>query len=578
MNQLKRRVFYETRSRIVMMILIAIVPSILFSLYFSYKYYYYALNNVISGKDAIVQEMIQNLDFQLQYYKNITLTLYYNHMTRNYIDSGNYETKDEYMEAYLEGIVNSESNVVSVVMEIDGNIYQKGYKYYNLDDYLEKHRADVISKGGKVIWIPTEAMSANYHSVLKNFALARAINSKERTIGTIWLFFSSDYLTETLGYKQLQQKGTDYYVLTSDNRIICSNHEELDGGAITDEELIEALEAKQDGSSAQRNKMKNIVVSRLSNLTGWKTVIVVDSASAFQEVVSIRRIILFWIGLDVLVVIVVFLFLTRSIFGPLRRLSYAMREVSDGHFEKIYFNNKSDEIGMLTQNYNFMIEEIERLMKEIREEEKAKNEEKMKALSMQINPHFTFNTLNTVKWMAIANKQTNIKRMIECLIDLMMSVTYTDRDEIMIEKELSLLDSYVYIQKMRFVNFDIVYEVEKETRKLGILKLILQPFVENCIVHAFQGKKQRGIIKIKIYLEENKLHILIEDNGIGFSMKGQKEKMKQDNSDDHNHIGITNVQQRIQLNYGGEYRADVLSELGIGTTIHLILPVLLIDQ
>ena len=125
---------------------------------------------------------------------------------------------------------------------------------------------------------------------------------------------------------------------------------------------------------------------------------------------------------------------------------------------------KTDEMGMLITNYNFMIDEIMRLMSEVREEEKEKNEEKMKVLSMQINPHFVFNTLNTVKWMAISNKQTNIKCMIESLIALMKSVTYTRKEEVFVEEELELLASYVYIQKMRFVNFEVGYEVDDNTK------------------------------------------------------------------------------------------------------------------
>lgn len=198
----------------------------------------------------------------------------------------------------------------------------------------------------------------------------------------------------------------------------------------------------------------------------------------------------------------------------------------------------------------------------------------MKVLSMQINPHFVFNTLNTVKWMAISNKQTNIKCMIESLIALMKSVTYTRKEEVFVEEELELLASYVYIQKMRFVNFEVGYEVDDNTKKLKILKLLLQPLVENCILHAFQGRRQGGVIKIRIYRQEEALHIWVEDNGIGFDMREQEKLFEANREESAEHVGIYNVVQRIRLNYGESYGAEIQSVPGAGTKVHLTLPVL----
>ncbi len=570
MRVLQNTFFYKIKNKIILMILLATIPCILFSVYSSNQYYRYSRDMIIQEKDALLEEMTQSLNLQLQYYVNTSMALYYNNATRSYIDSGDYATRDEYVAAYLDSIVNSEGTILAAVMEIDGYRYISGYQYHNLDDYLERHREEVLEKEGKAVWIPTETMSARYHSNLKHFSMARAINSEEGTVGTLWLFFSSDLISDILSYERLLQEGTDYYVLSPDNVVICSNRDDLNGCQIQDENVLRALEGEQ-------GTLANIIVTKESDLTGWSTAIVVDSEVAFREVAAIQRNTIILLVLVLVVIILIYLFLTRTIFKPINRLSLGMQKVSGKKFEKILAKNKTDEMGMLISSYNLMIDEIERLLKEVREEEKAKNEEKIKVLSMQINPHFVFNTLNTVKWMAISNKQPYIKRMIESLITLMRSVTYTRDDEIAIEDELKLLDSYVYIQKMRFVNFEVVYEVEENVKQLRILKLLLQPFVENCIIHAFQGKNG-GIITIRIYRAGEKLHIFIEDNGCGFRMSSPSEIPTTSEKHHSDQVGIRNVQQRIQLTYGKEYTTEIHSEEGKGTRVHLILPVIVREE
>lgn len=556
------------------MILLAVIPSILFSVYSSYQYYKDSFNRIIEEKEALVEEMTQNLDFQLQYYANISMTAYYNETILDYINSGNYDGVNENVEAYLSGIVNSESNVEAVVMELGDTRYVEGYRYHNLDEYLERHREAVKEKKGKVIWIPTETMSGRYHSNLKTFALARAINSTEGTEGTFWMFFSADFISDILSYQRLDQEGTSYYILTEDNVVVCSSRDLPAGKKLKDKELIRAFENEKSGKKIKLSSDESIAVSKISEETGWKTTVIIDPDEVFGVVKELRRMTIWLMLLTALVLLLIYFFLTCYIFEPMKRLSAGMKNVSDKKFEKIGFRKKTDEMGMLITNYNFMIDEIMRLMSEVREEEKEKNEEKMKVLSMQINPHFVFNTLNTVKWMAISNKQTNIKCMIESLIALMKSVTYTRKEEVFVEEELELLASYVYIQKMRFVNFEVGYEVDDNTKKLKILKLLLQPLVENCILHAFQGRRQGGVIKIRIYRQEEALHIWVEDNGIGFDMREQEKLFEANREESAEHVGIYNVVQRIRLNYGESYGAEIQSVSGAGTKVHLTLPVL----
>lgn len=549
---------YKIKNKIMLMVFLASIPCLLYSLYSFYRYYNYARSMIIEEKEALVEEMTQNLNLQLEYYENITLTTYFNGTILDYINGDDYLVKNTNVEAYLKGIVNSERNVEAVVLELGEIRYEEGYKYYNLEEYMDQHRDAVLEKKGKVLWIPTETMSARYHSDLKTFALARAINSQEGTVGTMWMFFPAESIADFLRYRRLEQEGIDFYILSDGDIIVCSSLDGRDGTLMTKEDFPQ----------------KPIIVTRKSQTTKWDTMVVVDAQLVFQPVEKLQRMIWVLAFLSLLFLILIYLYMTKTIFHPVNKLSMGMKRISQKNFEKIPIkSNHTDEMGMLMESYNLMIDEIQRLMMEVREEEKAKNEEKMKVLSMQISPHFVFNTLNTIRWVAISNKQTNIKRMIESLIALMKCVTYAKTEEVTIAEELELLDSYIYIQKMRFTNFEVCYQVEEETKSLKILKLLLQPLVENCIIHAFRGQKQTGIITIRIYIKGN-LHIFIEDNGTGIDLDAGVDVWRENTNLEEEHIGLYNVMQRIQLTYGSMYGVEIESEKGQGTVVHLILPVI----
>ncbi len=552
---------YKIKNKIMLMILLASIPCLLYALYSSYRYYNYARNMIIEEKEALAEEMTQNLNFQLGYYENITLTTYFNETILDYINGGDYQEKNANVEAYLKGIVNSERNVEAVVLELGDTRYEDGYRYHNLEEYLDRHREEVLAKKGKVVWFPTETMSARYHSDLSTFALARAINSRDGTVGTLWMFFPAESISDFLRYRRLEQEGIDFYILADNRMIICCNRPGRDGTFIEEEDL----------------PGEPLVVTRQSKTTKWYTTVVIDPQVVFGPVEELQRVIRILTFLSLPLLVLIYLYMTKTIFRPVQELSLGMKKVSGKEFEKIPIKPRAkaghtDEMDMLMEHYNLMIDEIQRLMLEVREEEKAKNEEKMKALSMQISPHFVFNTLNTVRWMAISNKQTNIKRMIESLIALMKCVTYTKKEEITVSEEISLLDSYIYIQKMRFVNFEVCYQVEEDTKSLRMLKLLLQPLVENCILHAFSGRKQGGIIMIRIWQAEDVLQIRIQDNGAGFD-PGELLDLKQERDPEGEHVGLSNVVQRICLTYGSAYGLEVESRKGEGTTVHLRLPV-----
>lgn len=548
---------------------IVILPSILFFSFIVHKYSRYILEHVIENKRNIMEEAIKNMDFRFDGYENTTMTIYYNDAIKAYIDKESYTNENPYVMQFLNTLVNSDRYLVSAVMELDGQIYNSGYNYRNLDEYLEANREKVLERKGKSVWLPTETMAASYNQHPDNFVLARALNSQNRNVGTLWLFFSDDIFKNIFKNKIFTEEESDYYLLSTDCKVVTCSTPHLIGKK-TEGKLWETLDAGMDVVYTNKENERKIVVCVASKKNNWRLISLTDEKITFKDITSIKMLSVGIGALYIVFLMMAYLVLLKYIFEPMKVLSTGMHNVSRKRFEGIAERNKEDEMGMLIHSYNDMILEIQTLITNIRNEEKAKNEEKLKVLSMQIGPHFIYNTLNTIKWMAAANKQENIKKMVESFLRLMQSVTYTGDEEITIREEKELLDSYIYIQKMRFLNFEVEYELPAELEELKILKFILQPFVENCILHAFKRRERVGLISIRYFLQGEKLHIEVADNGIGFSGEAGR-PVREERRD---HIGIRNVIERINLHYGSEYGVRIESAENKGAVITVVLPVI----
>jgi two-component system sensor histidine kinase YesM len=202
----------------------------------------------------------------------------------------------------------------------------------------------------------------------------------------------------------------------------------------------------------------------------------------------------------------------------------------------------------------------------------------MKALQNQLSPHFLYNTINTVRWMAMIQGQNNIKEIIDSLSKL-LTYSLRNTDELVpLSEELSALHDYVNIQKARYQNFQYYVEVDEVLKNQQVLKFLIQPLIENALIHGLSHVSRGGKIHINIYTIGDKFEIRVEDNGRGMTMEDVKSlimNLKQAYSkqkEASKHIGLRNVNERIQLHYGEEFGIAVKSEFGEGTCVTISLP------
>lgn len=547
-----------------------VLPTAAFILFFTHSHYRYAISNTIEGKYGLLNQMEKNIDSRLSNFQNNTMMFYHNRQILSYINAGDYSRPCEAISFYLNSLVNTERNVVAVTLFLDGQAPQTvGSTLFLGDDFFDRHTPAVMERGGRLCFIPTTRTSSTFQPDVRAFALARAINDAKGPVGSMWIFISTDFFGDILEEPGLIADGTLAYVVSGD-QVMASSDAPKSGARLDAPWLPQALKMGEGHFTFQDGDSALVIAATRIPRSGWSILSVTPMSSILQGMRYIPMMAVAVFALYLLFVLAMYLTLQRMMFRPIAQLHRGLRKVSKGDFGHKIPRRYQDEIGELTDTYNDMTARIQSLMDDVRLREQEKNQETIKVLSMQIGSHFLYNTLNTIRWMAVLNRQPQIKDMVNSLIRLLMSVTYHQGEEIPLRDELDLVRSYAVIQKARFANFEIEYEIPESLMEMRVLKLILQPVIENCILHAFPGGKAIGVVRISAERRGGALLLTVRDNGRGFdgdAFDPDKAASRQDGS-----VGLRNINQRLKLNYGDAYGIEVSSRPGSGAVVTLRLP------
>lgn len=271
--------------------------------------------------------------------------------------------------------------------------------------------------------------------------------------------------------------------------------------------------------------------------------------------------------------------LSRSIYTPIKKLHDVTTTITKNDLQALMTSDNVDEITELGMSFNIMIGKIKELLdSKIKEQENLKKAE-LRALQAQINPHFLYNTLDTIIWMAESKKTADVVKIVTALSSFFRISLSKGMDWITIGEELERIRSYLTIQKMRYRDIlDFKIEVEEDVAENTILKLILQPLVENALYHGIKNKRQGGTISVRARRKgKDEVLLEVEDNGIGFTPEklAQLRAELEDDSGDfklESGFGIGNVNKRIRLYYGKPYGLSVESAYTAGTCVTLVIP------
>jgi two-component system sensor histidine kinase YesM len=283
------------------------------------------------------------------------------------------------------------------------------------------------------------------------------------------------------------------------------------------------------------------------------------------------------IGGGLLISVVVISVFSRSYNQRIQVLSHHMKKVEKGNFRLIEGDYGKDEIGSLIEVFNRMTDRINDLVNQVLKfkiKEKDLQLQSVKAelqfLHSQMDPHFLFNTLNAILVVSNRKGYEEITDIIRSLSRTLRYLIEWDDSMVPLEKEMTFIRMYLEIEKFRFRDkFNYEIDVDEELLQKPVMKLSIQPFVENACKHGIQASRNNGLLRIYVYQEKGEMIISVKDNGIGISKQSLNEIL---NSDSDSHIGVTNVRRRLALNYEN-YQFNIISSEGLGTEVIMRIPI-----
>ena len=464
------------------------------------------------------------------------------------------------------------------VYDTDGNIfYDLGYDGFYQEDVdrilsqLEEQEQDV--------W--AYAHTYRDRNIL---VLGRRIYeqySKSRVIGYTLISIEEKIFSKTVLEPVGLSDSSNIMYMNLDGTVLSSWNRSIALGEKTNEELLkkiqERLPKKTDFFSIQEDGEEQLVTYIFNKNLNQLFVYTMPYHYINSEVYAMLKQILVVVVFLVLLCIVIVAMVYQGIMSPIKRMLEFCSEVSEGNLSVRIQDKHKDELSRLSGSMDHMADTIEHLMDQQKTQEKKKRELELQMLQYQLNPHFLFNTLNSLRFVAAMHKDQIVSDGIQALSSLLQNTLTNKNEYITIQEELENLENYFSILRIRYAgSFEYSFHVEEdELLSCLVPKLILQPIVENSVLHGIAERAEAGSILVTASAADGDLTLAVCDDGIGMT----PEKLTQLLSGDHlmsgrgsNHIGVYNVQERLRMLYGSGYGITIESEPERYTRVYLQLP------
>lgn len=468
---------------------------------------------------------------------------------------------------------------ISVYMKNPAIVENAHFRIADEEEESLEWYQNVIRKGGGVAWQQLPLPLALHKE--NTLALTRLLRTRKgENVGVLVMYLRRERFQEQIGNR------------SSDTRIVLNGEDELfsNGGSAGFQELAGFLKNRKDNAVFQERIR---AAGEEYILTGYQIALresddklQIVSLKSYQEILqqanrqNRKSMIMFLVSVA-LSISMIMLF-TWSFSRRVNRFRRQMQKAAAGNFDLEPSLGGHDEISELYDYLGTMIWDIQRLLSEIYRErihaEQLKAQQKeaeFKVLASQINPHFLYNTLETIRMKARVNHQPEIEELVKMLAKLLRRNIRAGSQDVTIQEEIEMVEYYLKIQQYRFEE-RIQYQIQiaDELKEYPILPLILQPIVENSIIHGLETKEGIGHILIQVKEEKNRILITVEDDGLGISPE-RLEQIKQElnrRNLNRTHIGVCNVHQRIRLKYGDDYGLSISSTEGKMTRVTVKIP------
>ena len=571
-NQLLRRI--SISKRIVILILLVSVLPILLVGSFGYLQARSAIYRTAADYNQKLVDIIkQNITLRLEEFVNLSDELILNTTVRDTLES--YEDMNSTQKYWTVQNIYSEvrskytriSDICDIRIVTINNIpiYSTGFLYLNSEQDLINFQR-IAQSDAPLLWYTTQYDEMPY------VVLSRKITnlSTRNILGYIIIHINADVLDELYSRFNLDDSA-NIVLLDSFGSTL------PDIGALTEEQEktfsdILSLEKSDDIRRYEGSSEDFIYYSAMEEL-GLTLVTSIPYRVLTAPIQSMFGAILLFLLICILLSVIVSRYIWKSITGPLTKLVAYIRDTSELKFDTDFTDNSKDELGFMAQSYNNIVKIMKKMVTQIEQEQEDKRKAEIRLLQAQINPHFLFNTLDSLRFTAMMSRADTVSEGLSSLSHILRNSIIDDNSYITIPDEIRCIEDYIVIQKIRYGEFiELHKQIDPETEDCLIMKFLLQPIVENSIIHGMQ-KNESLDITIRTLHRDNLVVITIADNGSGFDMEEKIDKETNIiKSSKMSGIGLENVKQRLELEFRTEQSFTIHSEKGVGTTVTITYP------
>ena len=541
--------------------------------------------NSINYMSQIIQQVNYDIDTYIEYMENISSVIAKSSDVPRYLFDQNQteaerEAEKERILTQFQTIMESRDDIYNVAAVAKNGRYIINQGDDELTGYvdiesLDWYQAAMESKSGIAVSSShvQNAIRSSYKWVI---TLSRALvnNQTGEREGLFFVDLNYSAISDLCNNNSIEEKGY-IFVLDAEGNIVYHPKQQLMYGGLKTENIDAIMECREDSLIIDEGGDSKLYTMSKSKRTGWTVVGAAYTSELLKNNEQAQMWYLLVASILLLAVIGISSIISREITKPIRSLRDSMRKVQNGQFGTHVEVITENEIGSLGRSFNLMTSEIQALMEQNVYEQKQKRKSELKALQAQINPHFLYNTLDSIIWMSEAGENDEVVEMTSALARLLRQSISNDQEEVELEKEIEYVKNYLTIQKMRYKDkLEFFIYVDPRVAHVPIIKLVLQPLVENAIYHGIKYKETKGNLKIYARPVDGRVEIVVADDGIGMD-----EDVMEHIFDEHrkeqkrNGVGVPNVQKRLKLQYGSEYGIRYESVKGAGTKAVITIPV-----
>ncbi len=551
-------------------ILIVFIPLVVVNLLLLRLFSQEAERSTTYFATQLVRAAALQVDTVLANYERLSMQLYYRHGAIDQIAEVaccDHELHPHLAMEALQAIVNHDRYITAAYVYTGSRLLVTGVEYQHILDVVTPYLERARGARGRITFTGVKNMRNVYgqdHEVI--FAI-RQLRSAEGQVGYLVYAVRVEVFADLYG--ELARHSSNVVVFDEYGSLVYQ-HLSIPGLDIPVSLVRTVLAARSGARRADIGDESMLVVHDYARVPNWTLVNATPRRMLFADTTAAINIALMLVGVSVVFLGVVSFFLSRRLVRPIADLRSALSTISAGNFDVRIPRAGVRELDELIDHTHEMADRISGLIQAVRDEEDAKREAEMRALRMQVSPHFLYNTLNTIRWIAQANKQRNIQEMTSSLMELMKSASKGAHSMVPLSDELDLLRHYLAIQRVRYGHFAFETDVPSELLSLKVIKFLTQGIVENSIVHGIRSDSDALTVTFSARVDgDGTLRLRIQDNGVGFHV----EELGQCTCDDLARTGIQTARDRIRLHHGDGFGLSIVSAPGNGTSVEFVLPV-----